>query len=305
MDEKYIYLPKDTKLSAGKYIIKRNMSERSNRSIAYFGFDRRNLNKVVIKEFFPNKVALRDLDKKTLICKSNKLKEKYEKQKEVFLREGEILKNLDNKNIVKCYDYFKENDTAYIVLEYHSGLTLDEYIIKNPIDKIDIFFEKIFFPILDTVEYIHNKNIIHRDIKPSNIIIKKSGNPVLIDFGSISTINKKNRREIFLTPGFSPLEFYSEKSKQGRYSDIYSLAATLYYCFSQEVPIESSKRIFEDNLKETIFKNKAFKNSIKKVLIKNLNLKYKKRYKKVSKLKKSLKYRCIYKEKVKKFFIPI
>ncbi|NLK61878.1 MAG: serine/threonine protein kinase [Fusobacteria bacterium] len=285
----YIYLPKKTKLKQGRYIIKKNLSEKSNMSIVYLAYDTENKRKIVIKEYFPAKYALRDLDHKTLTCRSVSLYKNYEEKKQLFLKEAYVLKILKNNNIVKCYEYFEENNTAYIILEYCKGETLNKYIMQKKQYNIKDFFHNIYIPILDAVDYVHSKKYIHRDIKPSNIIVKNNGVPILIDFGSISEIENQFKRDIFLTPGFSPLEFYSQYSKQGRYSDIYSLTAVLYYLLEKDVPKEASKRIFDDILYEFIDKNENYNENLKKILKKNLDLNYKKRDKNISKLKKNLK----------------
>lgn len=289
MEDLYIYLPKKTKLKQDKYMIKKKLSEKSNMSIVYLAYDMENKKKIVIKEYFPAKYALRDLDHKTLTCRSSTLYKKYEEKKQLFLKEAHVLKTFENDNIVKCYEYFEENNTAYIVFEYCDGKTLDKYIMKKKKNNIKDFFQNIYVPILDAVEYIHSKKYIHRDIKPSNIIVKNNGIPVLIDFGSVSEIENKSKREIFLTPGFAPLELYSEESRQGSYSDIYSLTAMLYYLIEEEVPIETPKRIFEDGFYECIDKNKNYDMNLKKLIKKNMHLDYKKRDKNISNFKKRFK----------------
>ena len=103
--------------------------------------------------------------------------------------------------------------------------------------------------------------------------------PILIDFGSAILREGENKKDIFLTPGFSPLELYSEKSNQDRHSDIYSLSAILYYYLSGETPIEASKRIHEDNLISLKEMKSGVSKNLDRIIMKNLSLNIKKRSK--------------------------
>lgn len=151
-----------------------------------------------------------------------------------------------------------------------------------------MFLKKYYFPIIEAVKAIHKKNYIHRDLKPNNIIIHRD-KPVLIDFGS--AINYKNaaRKKILLTPGFSPIEFYSEKTKQGPYSDIYSLAAILYYYITNEIPAEANERIIEDTLVPVSeYKSINGLGFLEDVISKNLSLDYRKRCQSINSYKFAL-----------------
>ncbi|OCL25292.1 hypothetical protein U472_13115 [Orenia metallireducens] len=269
----YIYLPKESILN-NKYIIKRRLAERSNFSIVYMAENIENNEKVVIKEFFPKNLVLRDLDGKTIICKNSFMKESLQEKMNEFLNEAKLMKSLEDEFIAKCYEFFIENNTAYIVTKYYDGVTLDYYLEEEK--DFEQFLKKIFFPLLNTVEQIHGKQYIHRDIKPSNIIIHQN-RPILIDFGSAINYKSNDKKNIFLTPGFSPIEFYSEKSKQGPYSDIYSLSALLYYFFTTNIPEESLNRIIEDNLKSIDSLNQEIPDKLNNIIMKNLSLDYKRR----------------------------
>lgn len=287
----YIYLKIGTVLN-GTYEIN-EVVNKSELGISYVGYSLKDKRKIIIKEFYPDRLALRDMDGKTVVCKSTYLKEKYYNLKEFFLNEALILNKLNHKNIARCIDYFIENATAYIVIEYFEGKTLDKYIKENKDISIACFFKTIFIPLINTINWIHKKNIIHRDIKPSNIIINKNNEHIIIDFGSAINYKEYKNKKIFTTKGFSPIEFYSEKSIQGTYSDIYSFSAMLYYYLCDKVPIEAPKRIIEDNIEDIRNCNKQISLLLSKLIMKNLSINYKDRFSSVQILKTFMYFECI------------
>lgn len=296
----YIYLPEGT-LLYNKYLVERELVTRSNLSIIYLAKNCKNDNQVVIKEFFPKDLVLRDLDRKTLVCKNNSHKKQFNLAKKSFLNKARIMKELQDDSIVKCYESFCENNTTYIVMKYYKGKNLQEYLNEhNGISNND-FFENIFFPLLNAVYNIHKKGYIHRDIKLDNIIICDD-KPILIDFGSAIDYKDVNKKRVILTPGFSPIEFYSTKAKHGRYSDIYSLSAILYYFYTGVIPDEAVDRIIKDNLAPVSALNEEVSNYLNDLIMKNLALDFNRRDQSIYSFKVKLWIECL-KNKVKKYFI--
>lgn len=205
-------------------------------------------NPLIIKEFFPNAIALRDLDNKTVVNRLPSTKQKFEDLKAIFLNEALIMRQINHRNIVKYIDHFEENESIYIVMEYYEGTLLDQYLKDFPINDRDHLYTSIFLPLIGALSYLHKKGILHRDIKPSNIMIDSEGNPCLLDFGSAIFYKTAENYQIFTSPGYSPLEQYSNVSEQGVYTDIYSLAATFYFSLTDIIPLDSSKRIIEDKI---------------------------------------------------------
>ncbi|MGE7928316.1 serine/threonine protein kinase [Lysinibacillus xylanilyticus] len=205
-------------------------------------------NQLIIKEFFPNDIALRDLDNKTVVNRLPSTKQKFEDLKAIFLNEALIMRQINHRNIVKYINHFEENESIYIVMEYYEGTLLDQYLKDFPMNDRDHLYTSIFLPLIGALSYLHKKGILHRDIKPSNIMIDSEGIPYLLDFGSAIFYKTAENHQIFTSPGYSPLEQYSNVSEQGVYTDIYSLAATFYFSLTDIIPLDSSKRVIEDNI---------------------------------------------------------
>lgn len=252
----------------------------------------------IVKEYYPKGKVLRDMDGKTLVYRMPSYKNVYDEAVVGFLNEGTILKRFNHKNIIKCIDEFKENDTGYIVLEYCEGKTLNNHMKDEKVVSIPDLFKELFIPLIDAVDHVHKKGIIHRDIKPANIIINKDRGPVLIDFGSAVNYKDKKAKKIFFTPGYSPLEFYSKDSKQGRFSDIYSVAATIYYYLSGITPPSSQDRRIRDDIEELKDCNYEVSRSYSWTIMKNLSLNYRKRFSSIKPLK-ALTYVELYRQKRK------
>ncbi|MEI7025909.1 serine/threonine protein kinase [Paenibacillus sp. y28] len=239
----------------GEYKLKHVISS-SELSIVYLatGKDGR---KVAVKEFFPCQLALRDTDRTSVICRQPSLKGKYEELLQAFMREVMIVKSLAHPSIAAYVGHVEANHTCYFVTDYCYGRRLDELDSWSHPDVAADFFENIVLPLMDALRYIHSQGVLHRDIKPANIIIGKDGSPKLIDFGSAVYFEREKRHAIFTSTGYSPLEFYSERSRQGVHSDVYSLAATLYYYCCGQAPLDVSRRLFEDHLPPVRQHNKS------------------------------------------------
>ena len=242
-------LARNTKLGNEQVYQIRRILSRSELSIVYIVRHLETGIMSVIKEFFPSVLARRSSDGKTVQCLKSSLSPQYMKLKEAFQREAMVLRDLLHPGIVRYEDYFKANGTAYIVMEHCRGITLDRFVRKNQQGLNVGILRKSMLPLIGALEHIHQQGYIHRDIKPANIVIGKDGGSKLIDFGSvIRYTDADTERPIFTTAGYSPLELYSDKSLQTPLADIYSLAATLYFCYSGSAPVAVPTRLFEDKL---------------------------------------------------------
>ena len=188
---------------------------------------------VVIKESFPDSLCYREegtLD----VCmhQPEEGKERYDWARNNFLREVRLLGTLDHPCIAKVYSYFEEHQTAYYVVEYINGISLDKLAAQHaatgtPIPQSALF--GLMVRLLDALDYLHSFKLLHRDIKPDNILITRAGLPVIIDFGAAREAYGDLGDNIVETPGFSPAEQGSPDGNMGPWTDIYAMGATLYY----------------------------------------------------------------------------
>jgi len=246
-------------------------------SIVYIAENNNAGDKVIIKEFFPHEIALRDLDNKTVVNRLPSTKQKFKDLKEIFLNEAVIMQQIDHRHIVKYIEHFEENESIYIVMNYYEGMLLDQYLNKYQVNERDHLYSDIFLPLIDALRYLHKKGILHRDIKPSNIMIDSEGNPYLLDFGSAIFYKTAENYQIFTSTGYSPLEQFSNVSEQGVYTDIYSLAATFYYSLTNIIPLDSSQRVIEDKIANVRKYNKKVSVFLSQVIMWGLSVQAKRR----------------------------
>ena len=202
--------------------------------ITYLAIDK-NLNKyVAIKEYFPNDIVVRGSYYEVL-PKTSVDAEDYQWGLQQFLNEAKTLATFDHPNIVKVFRFFCMNKTAYFVMEYTPGRSLEE-AIKEIEDEHETIYEEdvkqLLFPLLDALNVIHGKSCYHRDIKPANIYIRDDNSkPILLDFGAARFSLGQHSKSIsaIVTIGYAPVEQYQSSMKnQGPWTDIYGLAATMY-----------------------------------------------------------------------------
>ncbi|HKK15915.1 MAG TPA: serine/threonine-protein kinase, partial [Gammaproteobacteria bacterium] len=203
-----------------------------------------NLNReVAIKEYLPVELAVRDTNT-SIYPVSGEHGEQFTWGLERFVNEAQTLARFKHPNIVRVLTILRENNTAYIVMEYEHGQPLHE-LIKGRKTLGENELKNILIPILDGLEAVHNAGFIHRDIKPANIYIRADNSPVLIDFGSArqSLFEYTRTLTTMVSPGYAPFEQYVGKSdKQGPWTDIYGLGATLYRAVTGISPQDSIDR---------------------------------------------------------------
>lgn len=207
---------------------------------------------IAIKEFYPTGYANRNVDVSTNITVTSVEKSTFfSKGKENFLNEARNVARFSAEpGIVNVRDYFEENNTAYIVMEYLDGVNLREYVKQNGRIEPSKMFE-LMYPLMRSLTKVHNSGIIHRDISPDNIMYMKDGTLKLMDFGSARFFyNEDHSMSVMLKQGYSPEEQYRKKGNQGPWTDVYGLCATIYRCITNVVPEESLDRLHNDDLKK-------------------------------------------------------
>lgn len=232
-----------------EYVIERTLGGGSF-GITYLARDKNLDMPVAVKEYLPSDLALRGADN-SVHTLGDAFKEQFHWGLERFLAEARVLASFRHPNIVRVLRYFFANGTAYIVMEYESGESLKHWFPRQGI-LTQASLLKLLFPLLDSLEVIHAANFLHRDIKPDNIYVHEDGTPVLIDFGSARSINSIRDPTNIVSPGFAPFEQYHSKGKQGPWTDLYSLAAVMYWLVSGAKPLDSLSRQKQDSMMPAI-----------------------------------------------------
>ncbi len=232
----------------GRYLIGRVLGE-GGFGITYLGYDLRTNTKAAIKEYFPSGLSYRfSAQSNTVSVHDKGSLPQYEKGKQRFLEEAKtVYRFRDEKNIVDVLDFFSENNTAYIVMEYIDGMSLSQYLAKNgPVSSFDELY-KMLRPVMVSLSHVHDAGLIHRDISPSNLMIDKSGSVKLLDFGTARAMSEDGERSlsVVLKHGFAPMEQYQSHGKQGAWTDVYALCATVYKMLTGKTPTSAMDRLTE------------------------------------------------------------
>jgi len=212
--------------------------------ITYGAYDNRLERRVAIKEYFPSGLAYRDNNGTTLHLSAQSDGEAYEYGLKRFLEEGRVLAKFREPSIVRVTQFLEANGTAYLVMDYEDGEALSTHLERVvTLDETEI--QDIVVPILEGLSIVHSKQFLHRDIKPSNIFLRNSGPAVLLDFGAARRAleEQSSAMTVMLTPGYAPFEQYSKGDKQGPWSDIYALGATMYHCIVGAAPTPATDRL--------------------------------------------------------------
>ena len=243
-----IYLTIGSFLHAKDYVIGKVLGNPGGFGITYLAWDTRLEIKVAIKEYLPLQIATRSSDGISVLTHALDYQTQFDFGMEKFLSEAQMLARFRHPNIVRIMNFFQENNTAYLVMEYLEGESLAEYLAKVGTLTVSDAVE-IFLPVLNGLSHIHSENVLHRDIKPSNIYLTNTGQAILLDFGSSrhSLSERSQNLTAIVSSGFAPWEQYHSKG-QGPWTDVYACAATLYFMLTGKVPPDGTERLVDDDI---------------------------------------------------------
>lgn len=264
----------------GRYLLGKALGE-GGFGITYIAMDLVKEQRVAVKELYISGLLTRAEDMRVMIADTEKnARAYYDECKDKFLQEANILRQLEDKQgIVDIYDFFQENDTAYIVMEYLDGMDLSTYL-KERGGRIS--FQEAFDmlrPIMHSLMSMHRIGIFHRDITPDNIRCLSNGTMKVMDLGSAKYNFSERRSQIVLVkPGYAPPEQYTSGFKVGPWMDVYAIAATFYRCVAGEKPKESILRADDNDITPPTVLGARLSRSQEKVLLKGLAIHPEDRY---------------------------
>lgn len=264
----------------GRYVIQEVLGQ-GGFGITYLGIDKLYGNKVAIKEYYPQEIAMRKAQYEDVVTVTSiEEKNNYDKGKKRFLDEAQVMARFNkNEGIVKILDFFEANNTAYIVMEYLEGITLKQYLGKYGVIQFRNLIE-MMLPLLEALIEIHSQGLIHRDISPDNIMVQYNSKLKLMDFGAARDYTESGNKSltVILKPGYAPPEQYQTHGVQGPWTDIYALCATIYKCLTGITPPDAIARVMDDKFKEPDQLDGKLSPDIKKILWKGMNIFPEERY---------------------------
>ncbi len=220
-------------------------------SIVYLAYDAEG-NAVAIKEYLPSSLALRQPGELVPVISPPNLPV-FRIGLKCFFEEGRALALISHPNVVRVLNFFRANDTVYMVMGYESGHSLQEHIARlgsKGSRLSEAFIRQIFLGVCGGLREVHANKLLHLDLKPANIYLRTDGSPILLDFGAArQTINADiPKLTPMYTPGFAPPDLYSKTAALGPWSDIYSIGATMFACMAGAPPQPADQRKVEDKM---------------------------------------------------------
>jgi serine/threonine protein kinase len=215
-------------------------------SFVYLAHDEKEV-PVAIKEYLPSTLALRVNGSPHPQIPEEDLA-KFRFGMKCFFEEAAALARLAHPNVMRVLDFFRANETVYLVMRYERGRTLQDHITSRRGALEELWLRNTFAQLLDGLREVHKNKLLHLDIKPANVYLRNDGTPLLIDFGGARQMLSAEGMKLppTYTPGFAPPEMHVERQLLGPWSDIYSVGATMYACFAGAAPQPANARVAED-----------------------------------------------------------
>ncbi len=251
-----------------QYMIERELAHGGFSSV-YLARQKSDQVQVALKEYLPRKLAHRTWNN-VVVANSKETVAMFKRGRALFFEEAKVLASLKHPNTVEVTNFFRANDTVYMVMTYDYGVTLDKLIHKKMFAITEESLLAVFDSLLAGISYIHEKGFVHLDIKPGNILVRPGNDALLLDFGAIQSLSATHahKLDIVLTPGYSPPEQYESKSQIGVWTDIYAIGASMRTCLEGKAPIPAPERIQKDNLPPA---TKAFVQKLPDYLLKAMD----------------------------------
>ena len=233
-------------------------------SIVYLAYDEYGA-PVAIKEYLPAGLSLRGNGQivPTIAPEHTNL---FRYGMKCFFEEGRALARISHPNVVRVVNFFRANDTVYMVMQYERGRTLQEHIIQRKGELKEAFIRHVFVQLMNGLREVHTNKLLHLDIKPANIYIRNDGIPVLLDFGAArqTLIADAPKLNPMYTPGFAAPEQYKNRDHMGPWSDIYSVGATMFACLAGMAPQPADLRVQKERMQPCV---KLFKGKYSKEML--------------------------------------
>ena len=248
--------------------------------ITYIGINERLDMRVAVKELYLKDHMHRDahISSEISICEDSLAFVLHAKEK--FLKEARILGDfIDEPNIVDVIDFFEDNQTAYLVMNYLDGITMKKYLLsQNRLESKAVF--RAFYPLLEALEKVHSRGLIHRDISPDNIMMMPGNLLILMDFGAARDYSDGSSQSslIVYKDSYTPVEQYNNNGNLGPWTDLYALSATIYECITGTAPADALTRLFNDELPEPSSLGIHTDRDLEKILMKGLQVAPEDRY---------------------------
>ena len=220
-------------------------------SIVYLAWDHTLDRKVALKEYMPSSIATR-IGATRIGARSERHRETFEAGLRSFINEAKLLARFDHPSLVKVFRFWEANGTAYMVMPYYEGVTMRDTVRAMPQAPGEEWLLELLVALTEALAVLHAEQCYHRDIAPDNVmLLSASGRPLLLDFGAARRVigDMTQALTVILKPGYAPVEQYAEVPgmKQGAWTDVYALAAVVYWCITGKTPPPSVGRMLSDS----------------------------------------------------------
>jgi serine/threonine protein kinase len=255
--------------------------------ITYLAYDLKLDTKIAVKEYYPMGVAIRNPGSMKVSVSNKDSEVSFKSGAEKFYNEAKVVARFNgNPNIVSVHDFFYENDTVYFTMGYLKGETLKSYLKKTRITEGQAV--RVMQDISNALMASHSMNILHRDISPDNIMLCDDGSIKLLDFGAARQVMAEQSQSlsVILKQGYAPLEQYQKRGKQGPWTDIYALGATIYHSLTGVSIDDPMTRLEEDA--EFASNKYGISDKLWAIIKKSMMIKIEDRYQDIFELKKDL-----------------